>query len=736
MDPSSITLEMLRTYWGYDSFLPLQYEAIEASLAGRDSLVVLPTGGGKSVCYQLPALARNQIAVVVSPLKSLMKDQVDALRTLGIAAGAVNSSIPASQQQHILRQFESGELRLLYVAPERLLNGNLLDSLAKRPPTLFAIDEAHCISSWGHDFRPEYRDLAKLRLRFPDSVIGAFTATATPQVREDIIAQLELLDPVVLVGNFHRPNLIYKVQRRQSGYNQICDVMDRHRGEAGIIYAISRNRVEQISEHLNRLGYKTLPYHAGLTEQQRARNQEALEQDEVEAIVATIAFGMGIDKSNVRYVIHAEMPRSVENYQQESGRAGRDGLPAECWLLHSIGDLMTWQRIIDHQTPEQQERATATLQSISQYCNDVVCRHKFLVEYFGQPFDQHCESCDLCQGERNAVDDPLRVGQMIVSCVHRCHENFGAEQIAKVLIGSQDKKVLQFEHEKLSTWGLLKEFPKQQVRDWIEQLINQQFLIRTGEYKVLSITETGRQMLKGTLTPTLVVTVPLKSISTPARIADSWEDVDRGLFEQLRILRRELAIQADVPSFVVFSDMTLRDLARRRPTSIENLLAVHGIGQHKATKWGQPVIEQIADWCRQHQIESNIQIDRVRRIRSTSLAANQSGPARVTTNAQEAFPLFEQRLSIAEVAHRLSRAPSTVCAYLETYITTNHISDITPWVAPEVIEKISIAAPYNDTGRLRPLFDAFHGKISYEEIRIVLAKLFIDQLVASEVFAG
>ncbi len=714
----STPLQALKRYWGYEQFLPLQQQAIDAALASRDAMVVLPTGGGKSLCYQVPAVVRDGLTVVVSPLISLMKDQVDALRENGIAAAALNSSLSATSQNNVLTDMRAGNLRLLYVAPERLLMPGLLEFLQQNPPLSIAIDEAHCISSWGHDFRPEYRELHTLREKFPGVPLHAFTATATPQVRVDIISQLRLNDPEILVGNCHRPNLIYHVKRRESGLDQICSVNDRFRNEAGIIYAISRAKVENISNSLNRAGYNTRPYHAGLTDQQRAENQNALVNDEIEAIVATVAFGMGIDKSNVRYVIHAEMPKSIEAYQQESGRAGRDGLESECWLFHSPSDFMTWQRIIGNSPQENRDRSLKTLQHISSFCTAISCRHRFLVEHFGQAFDAECQACDICLGKVETITDPLITAQKILSCVFRCKEGFGAGHIVKVLTGRNETKIVQFGHDKLSTWGLMKDTPRRQIADWIEQLLNQNMLAKTGEYPVLKITELGWKVLRGELIPSLLKTVADQTIEKPGQNLDSWEGVDRNLFEQLRGLRAELATAQQVPAFIVFSDATLRDLARRRPTQNELLLATHGIGQRKAADYGERVLALVRQYCESNQIESNIVPPR-----DESRSHRRNGPVLPSGGAKESFKLFDEGLDIPAICEKLQRAPSTVHGYLEQYIEAQKITDPTRWVDVEAAKQIETTAAHNETGRLKPIHEALNGTVPYESIRIVVACL-------------
>ncbi|MFO1066245.1 MAG: RecQ family ATP-dependent DNA helicase [Pirellulales bacterium] len=425
--PASIARarEVLRRVWGYDSFRPLQQDAVEAALAGKDSLVVLPTGGGKSLCFQVPALCLSGTAVVVSPLISLMKDQVDTLRANGVSAVCVNSSQTAEERRQTADELRSGTVKLLYVSPERLLTDRMLQFLSEIEVSLFAIDEAHCVSDWGHDFRPEYRGLRVLKERFPNTAVHAYTATAAEHVRTDIAVQLGLKDPSILVGGFDRPNLTYRFLPADQRIQQIAEVVERHRGESGIIYCISRKEVEKVAGALRAAGLRAAPYHAGLDDDTRRRHQEAFIRDEIEIITATVAFGMGIDKPNVRYVIHATMPKSIEHYQQESGRAGRDGLESECVLLFSRADVMTWKRILEDSSTSNLQQAMQAVNSMADLCAGGVCRHRALSRYFGQDLDtDSCDACDVCLDESPQVADPLILAQKILSCVARLEERF------------------------------------------------------------------------------------------------------------------------------------------------------------------------------------------------------------------------------------------------------------------------------------------------------------------------
>ena len=581
--------DVLKTHWGYDGFLPLQQEAMRCVLDDRDSVVVLPTGGGKSLCFQAPAVVRPGVGLVVSPLISLMKDQVDGLKAAGVAAACLNSSMDPAERQEVYEDLRAGELDLLYVAPERLVQSNMLDTLAQSDVSLVAVDEAHCISQWGHDFRPEYRQLKMLKETLPGTAIHAYTATATQQVRDDIVEDLGLDEPEILVGSFDRPNLSYKVMVREGAADQISAIMDRHPGESGIIYCISRRDVEKTSEQLNQRGYHTRPYHAGMDDRQRKANQEAFIAERVETIVATVAFGMGIDKSNVRYVVHAALPKSLEGYQQETGRAGRDGLEAECCLLYTGGDYGRWRAILEGSDSEPTEGAWRSLQAMQEFAGSVVCRHSSLVEYFGQSLDgDNCGACDVCLGELDQVDDALEIGQKILSSVVRQDQRFGADYTVKVLRGSSDQRILDNRHDDLSTYGLLADSDARAVRGWVEQLVAQGFLAKTGEYNVLMVTESGRSLLRGDVTPRLLKPAARAAKARKSRAHDdSWEGVDRALFERLRELRRQLADEKSVPAYVVFGDASLRDMARKKPGTPEEFLDVHGVGQKKAADYGE-----------------------------------------------------------------------------------------------------------------------------------------------------
>jgi len=610
--PQSLN-EVVQKYWGYDSLRPLQQEAMQAVIENRDSVVVLPTGGGKSLCFQAPAVCSSGLAVVVSPLISLMKDQVDAMTSCGVPAACVNSTHSPDERRRVIDDIISGEIKLLYVAPERLVMEHTLDFLQSIDVSFFAIDEAHCISEWGHDFRPEYRSLKMLKKEFPGIGVHCYTATATPQVRNDISQQLGLIDPEVLVGSFDRPNLSYQVERRHDRLGQIVDVLDRHQGESGIIYCISRKNVDEISASLNSQGFKTLPYHAGLDDTVRKKNQEAFIQEKTDIIVATVAFGMGIDKSNVRFVVHAGMPKSLEAYQQESGRAGRDGLEAECCLFYSGADFNLWKRLLGELDGPAYKAALSSLSAMYNFCTGVQCRHAAIVGYFGQTIEsKSCQACDVCLDGLDQVDDPLILAQKILSCVVRLKQNYGGDYTAMVLAGSNDKRILEMKHDKLSTWGLLSDAGKRNIRDWIEQLIGQGFLLKYGEFNTLTLTESGQEILRGSGQPKLLKPRPQKKDSRASgkrsKVSeDDWEGVDRELFELLRELRREIAEEKSVPAYIVFGDAALRDMAKLRPSTKEVFLEVKGVGEKKMQDYADEFIACIVAHCNEENVPMDVQ---------------------------------------------------------------------------------------------------------------------------------
>ncbi len=603
----SVLHDALARYWGYREFRPLQRAAIAANLNGRDSVVVLPTGGGKSLCFQMPALVRPDggLGLVVSPLVSLMKDQVDGLVASGVGAAALNSSLTPDERRDVYANLDAGLCRLLYVTPERLV-GEGGDAFRARLHTwgvrFMAVDEAHCISQWGHEFRPEFRRLGRLRDDFPALSIHAFTATATQQVRDDIATQLALRDPEVLVGSFDRPNLVYRVRARAGLKDQIRRVVERHPKEAGIIYCVSRREVESVASWLDELGHRALPYHAGLADEVRRRNQEAFLQERADVMVATVAFGMGIDRSNIRYVIHAGAPRSLEHYQQESGRAGRDGLEAECVLLYSGADFAKWRQMLE-QSGELSDNARRLLRDMERYAAGTRCRHRVLVEYFGQAYDDTgaaCAACDWCLKELERVDDPLTLAQKILSTVVRIGQSWGVGHIIDVLRGRVTDQISNRRHQELSTFGLLADVPIAELRGYLDQLTEQELLLRTdGPYPVLQLTDGGVAALKGLATLELYRQprpAPGQRKRRPTGDPTAWEGVDRGLFESLRECRTEVAAARGVPPYVVFHDNTLRDLARRRPTTAAELLEVYGIGARKAEDLGPIILEVIRDY--------------------------------------------------------------------------------------------------------------------------------------------
>jgi ATP-dependent DNA helicase RecQ len=571
---------------------------------GRDSLLVLPTGGGKSLCFQAPALVRDGLALVISPLISLMKDQVDTLVTNGVPAACFNSAMTSDERAQVTAGLREGRYRLLYVAPERIAGegGGWMNWLqATANLSFIAIDEAHCISHWGHDFRPEYRQLGSLRAALPRVGFHAFTATATARVRQDIVQQLGLQQAQTLVGSFDRPNLLFRVVPRASLKTQIQQVLARHDGDAGIIYCPTRRDVDDLAAFLDDEGFRARPSHAGLDDETRHANQDAFLNESIDIVVATVAFGMGIDRSDVRFVIHAGSPQSLEHYQQEAGRAGRDGLEAECVLIVSAADFLRWREILN-KNGELTEARQRLLRDMERYAASVGCRHKRLVGYFGETFTKtDCGACDYCLGELESVGDPVTLARKVLSAVARVGQRFGAAHVTSVLRGHASEQVRLRGHESLSVFGLLEDQSIDELRGYIDQLIANGLLQQSGaQYPVLQLSESGARLLRDpAAAPTLALArqrqPPRGRAPARSRVeAESWEGVNRGLFEDLRALRLRLARERGVPPYVIFHDTTLRELARLRPATPDALRHVYGLGARKAEDLGAAVLQTIA----------------------------------------------------------------------------------------------------------------------------------------------
>ncbi|MEA1921956.1 MAG: DNA helicase RecQ [Pseudomonadota bacterium] len=708
---------ILKQYWGHEAFLPFQQEAIECVLKHDDSLLVLPTGGGKSACYQVPALALNSLALVVSPLIALMKDQVDGLRLNGVPAACINSSMTIVEKRQVTDQLKAGELKLLYISPEKLAQERSLNFLKTLDVRFIAVDEAHCISQWGHDFRPDYRQLGRLREHFPEISVHAYTATATREVQKDIATQLNLKEPRFLIGSFDRPNLTYRVFRKSPRhFAQIMEVINRHPGQAGIIYCQSRREVEETASRLADSGRAVWPYHAGMADYDRKSNQEAFINHESGIMVATIAFGMGVDKSNIRFVIHSGLPKALENYQQESGRAGRDGLPAECLLFHNSNDLLRWQRTLNEAENETgSEGAQHSLNAMNNYAHTTNCRHRTLVNYFDQELDKEtCGHCDICLEELPEIDDPLTTGQKIISSILRQGENFGLNYSAQVLKGSNDRRIKANDHNQLSTWGILKEQRTEQIKEWLDQLISQDFLMRTGEYQVIKITPAGRELLRGEKKPRLLKTKVERSSVTKITAETILSPRELELFDDLRELRRELAGARKVPPYVIFSDASLYDMARCRPVSLDFFRQVKGVGEMKLLDFGDIFTARIQEFCSQYDLESNCLTNP-----TISRKTSKRDPDELSASEVKAFACFAEGLSLKETAAKMDRARSTTSGYLTTYIRHLEISDPTAWVSAENVQKIEVAMKELGSAPLKPIFVKLEEKISYEEIKLV-----------------
>lgn len=596
-------LHTLSTTFGYDEFRPLQREIIETFLTGRDVFALLPTGGGKSMCFQLPALHRTGLTIVVSPLIALMKDQVDQMQAAGVAATFLNSSLDSATARSRLAGLHRGEFRLLYVAPERLMLDNWKENLRAWNVQCLAIDEAHCVSEWGHDFRPEYRQIAQLRDLLPEIPIIALTATATARVREDIVKHLRLRNPAVFVASFNRPNLTYKVLPKDEPLKQIIEWAKRREDESGIVYCASRATAERVAESLAARGYAAKPYHAGLDAAERARNQELFLRDETKIICATIAFGMGINKPNVRWVIHYDLPKNIEGYYQETGRAGRDGLPGDCLLLFSGGDIAKQTHFLDEMTDAaEQARARQQLRLMASYGQSTGCRRRELLAYFGETFPlDNCAACDNCQEPRDTHDGTV-LAQKFLSCVYRCRQasrfGVGLNHVVEVLVGAKTEKVLKWGHDRLSTYGIGDDLTRARWLSVGRELQRLGYVAPgTGEFPTLELTESGLDVLKSRRPVQLTETPDLTPKAKRAPIRREGDVAcDEILLAELKKLRKRLADEREVPAYVIFGDKTLRQMARDYPIRERDMHGIFGMGEKKHDEFGATFAKFIAEF--------------------------------------------------------------------------------------------------------------------------------------------
>jgi len=590
------TDELLKKYWGYSKFLPHQKEIIESILNGTDTVAIMATGGGKSLCYQLPSLYLGGLTVVISPLISLMKDQVDDLNARGIPAAAYNSSMDYRDRTRIENELKDGSLRLLFISPEKCMQPNFLESLKVSPVNLIAIDEAHCISEWGHNFRPEYRQLAQLKKVFPAVPLVALTATAIPEVRRDICEQLGLSGAREFIGSFNRKNLQYRIIPKKNPLVFLANYIGQHRSDSGIIYCLSKKETEEIASDLQKRGFKAQAYHAGLSKPVREKVQDAFIHDTINIVCATVAFGMGINKPDVRYVIHYDLPKTVESYYQETGRAGRDGQNSECILLYSRGDYTRVRSMLEHDdTGERNLRlALKKLQDMTEYCETTTCRRKYLLKYFGEEYPvDNCASCDNCDHPPDMIDG-TEPATLIVACVKQLPSRFGIELIADVLRGSKSTKIQDYHLDNLTAYGSGKKYSKAQYRTWINELVRQGYLDRAGDkYPVISCTGKSDELLKGR--SQVMLPVPERETTkrlTPAAIVSASAE-DATLFLRLKSLRKAIADRNGVPPYVIFPDKSLHEMACARPGDRQSFSLISGVGEYKLEKYGPEFMEEI-----------------------------------------------------------------------------------------------------------------------------------------------
>ena len=705
----------LKQHFGYSDFRPLQEAIIQDALAGRDVFVLMPTGGGKSLCFQLPALMRDGLTIVVSPLISLMKDQVDALQTSGIAATFLNSTLDRQEATARWRGLHRGEYRLLYVAPERLMLDTFLERALNWNIAQIAIDEAHCISEWGHDFRPEYRELKKLRTHFPDVPVIALTATATERVRVDIVKQLKLREPRCYVASFNRPNLSYRVVPKSAPYEQLLAFIRSRPNESGIVYCASRKSTDSLARNLNEDGLSAKPYHAGLTAAERTKNQELFLRDDVRVITATIAFGMGINKPNVRFVLHYDLPKNLESYYQETGRAGRDGLPSECVLLFNASDVVKQLHFIDEKSEAEARIAREQLRQMVHYAETRECRRATLLRYFGEQYaNPSCESCDNCLTPRETFDGTVPA-QKFLSCVHRIHAKsgfgFGLNHIVEVLTGADTQAIRQRRHNELSTYGIGRDLKRDAWQAIGRELLRLGLVdCAPGKFATLSLTSAGLETLRKRSPITL--TKHIDVAEKAARTRTGAIECDEALFECLRVLRRKLADERDVPAYVIFSDVSLREMARSYPTTPGAFRRIPGVGEQKLKDFAEPFLNEI-----RHYLATNSR-------RTFSGDSDPLPPQRrfgLNDSQAETLRQFQRGESVDEIARARGFVTSTIYTHLLAAIECGKISEPDRFFTPAQEKEIAAGFRQISDGKLVDVCALLGNKYNIGQLRIFRA---------------
>jgi len=712
--------EILKSQFGYDSFRMNQEQAIETVLQKKDCVVLMPTGGGKSLCYQIPALMLDGLTVVISPLIALMKDQVDALKNNGVEAAFLNSTQTGREQAEVFQAVRSGKLKLLYVAPERLLQSGeqFIDFLKSINVSLFAIDEAHCISSWGHDFRPEYIQLGKLKRYFPDVPLIALTATADKLVRQDIVERLTVRNAALFVSSFNRPNIFYKIEQKRNSYGRLLEYLESRRDESGIVYCLSRNSAESLAADLRDEGFDALAYHAGLEKETRDKNQSLFLKDEVKIIVATIAFGMGIDKSNVRFVVHMDLPKNIESYYQETGRAGRDGLQSEALLFFSWGDVNKLKGFAEVEgNRSQTEIMLKKLNTMGAFGDLKTCRRKFLLNYFSEELTEDCGHCDNCNTTFETFDGTI-IAQKALSAVYRTGQRFGLSYLIDFLRGSQ-AKTIRDEHKNLKTYGIGADISKNNWFDYFKDLIEQGYLKQTeGTYPTIVLTEKSNEVLRGN-EPVKLFKVTIKEDKKSSLVSKLEHEYSKDLFDELRQVRTTFAREENVPPYVIFSDATLIEMATYLPQTVEEMRRVSGIGDLKLQKYGADFLEMIVDYCDRNNLTSRINLKSPKRETKTRTKRDASGQ----TTYDVSLDMFKSGLSIPEIAESRGIAVGTVETHLVRFIQSGEVM-LDDLVHADKIEPIRTAITRLNAGfAVAPVKEFLGDDYSYGEIRAVLATM-------------